>query len=158
MKTFALIISVIFSTASSLFAREPSNDTLYHYYINGSISVKIHPWTNDKRTIELFDLYGQKTFSTEDIRLSYTQFNQLHFHPNGAVSKIEESYNPGASLYHYTAVMTFGTTNDPIIRTHQQWPSTVEEHMKGQLPWFWNKKNQQWVQQEIVIETSTPER
>jgi hypothetical protein len=129
----------------------PKNDTTFHYYINGKVSVKIHPWKDSKRTIELFDLYGKLTFSTEDINMSYTIFNHLHFHSNGAVSKIEESNNPGASLYMYKSIMTFSTTNNPELRTNHKWPSTMQDEFESQTkPWFWNKEKMQWVQQEVI--------
>jgi hypothetical protein len=135
---------------------KPKNDTTFHYYINGKVSVKIHPWKNEKRTIELFDLYGNLTFRTEDINMSYSIFNHLHFHSNGAVSKIEESMNPGASMYMYKSIMTFSTTNNPEVRTNHKWPSTLEDEMESQIPWFWDKKTMQWVKQEIIYETNTP--
>lgn len=129
----------------------PKNDTTFHYYINGKVSVKIHPWKDSKRTIELFDLYGKLTFRTEDINMSYTIFNHLHFHSNGAVLKIEESNNPGASLYMYKSIMTFSTTNNPELRTNHKWPSTMQDEFESQTkPWFWNKEKMQWVQQEVI--------
>ncbi len=154
----AAILFVVLITLITPYIAQSTNDTLYHYYSNGKVSVKIHPWNNDKRTLELFDLYGNLTFHTEDVRSHYSIFNQLHFHANGAVSKIEESTNPGASLYHYTAIMTFSTTNQPEIRTNHQWPCTVAEQLESRTPWFWNKNTGQWVKQEVVIETNFPER
>jgi hypothetical protein len=134
----------------------PKNDTIYHHYINGKISVKIHPWVNEEREIELFDLYGKLTFRTKDINKSYSVFNRLSFHSNGAVSKIEESNNPGASLYMYKSIMTFSTTNNPEVRTNHKWPSTLQDELESQTPWFWNKNTMQWVKQE-VIECDNPD-
>ena len=135
---------------------KPANDTTYHYYVNKKVSVKIHPWKDGRRAIELFDLYGKKTFQTEDINLSYSQFNHLSFHENGGVKKIKQSFNPGASMYMYESVMEFGTTNEPSVMYKSQWPASLDEMMEAQIPWFWNKRTGQWVKQEIVIEQEVP--
>lgn len=136
-------------------SQKPQNDTIYHYYTNGKISVKIHPWIDSERRIQFFDLYGHQTFETKDIWQSYSVTNRLFFHENGAVSKIEESTNPGASMYMYEATMTFSTTNDPLVKTTRKHPSTLDEIL-NERPWFWNKKAKAWVQQEVVKETNTP--
>lgn len=132
------------------------NDTLFHRYVNGKVSVKIFPWENNSRKIQLFDLYGNLTFETEDIRRSYTQFNELSFHSNGGVSVINESSNPGASMYMYHATMTFSTTNQPILRTQGKTPASLEDMMEEQIPWFWNKQKGAWVKQEVSQETEMP--
>jgi hypothetical protein len=133
-----------------------TEDTVRHYYTNGSISVKISPWSEFRQTITLYDLYGRVTFETENIRQSYSVSNDLKFHANGAVSTIVEHMNPGASLYMYKSTMTFSTTNDPQVKRNEKWPSSLDEISK-ERPWFWNKQSKQWVQQEIVIETNWPE-
>lgn len=133
------------------------NDTIFHYYINGSVSVKIFPWENGERTIQLFNLYGKKTFETNDVKQSYSVFNHLSFHSNGGVSKIVESTNPGASMYMYEATMKFSSTNDPEIRTESKTPSSLEEMMKDKIPFFWNKNEKKWIKQEVVIEAEVPE-
>jgi hypothetical protein len=131
-------------------------DTIRHLYSNGSLSVKISPWSEGRQSIWLYDLYGRNTFETENIRHSYSVSNDLKFHPNGAVSTIIEHMNPGASLYMYKSTMTFSTTNEPLVRKDEKWPSSLDEIMK-ERPWFWNKQTRQWIQQEIVIETNWPE-
>ncbi len=143
-------------TPAEIATNERMNDTLFHYYVNGKVSVKIFPWENDSRKIRLFDLYGNLTFETEDIRKSYTQFNQLSFHPNGGVSVINESTNPGASMYMYHATMTFSTTNQPIMRTQGKTPASLEDVMEEQIPWFCNKQKGAWVKQEVSQETEMP--
>jgi len=133
------------------------NDTIFHYYSNGKVSAKFHPWVDYERKLELFDLYGVKTFETIEIRKSYSVSFHLSFHPNGAVSKIEEYSNPGASLYTYQAVMKFSTTNNPEVRTESRTPMySIEEMITKNRPYFWNKKEFRWVQQEIVVETISP--
>lgn len=133
-------------------------DTIYHYYVNGMVSVKIFPWENNERTIQLFNLYGEKTYETKDIKLSFSVINHLSFHSNGGVSKIVESTNPGASMYMYKATMKFSTTNDPEIRTETKTPTiTLEDAMNEKIPLFWNKKKQIWIKQEVSIESEIPE-
>lgn len=136
--------------------RTPANDTTYHYYTNGKISVKITPWQESKRQLYFYDLKGVKTFELEDVRHSYSITTHLKFHPNGAASKAEIHNNPGASRYWYETKITFDTTNEPLVKYSRQMPP---EHLdlEGNLPSFWNKQKQQWVKQEIVKETSTPD-
>lgn len=118
------------------------NDTTYYYYLNGKVSVKIHPWISDRRKIELFDLYGNRTYETEDIKLSYTQFNSFKFHKNGGVMEMTVSMNPGASLYHFTDRITFSSTNSPIVMYKSKLPQTLEDAVESQIPWFWNKRTE----------------
>lgn len=136
---------------------DPDKDTIYHYYVNGKISVKIHPWKDGHRKIELFDLYGKRTYDTKDIRLSYSRSNHFTFHSNGGVHKIRESFNPGASMYMYENVMEFSTTNEPLVMYKSQWPATLEETMESQIPWFWNKRTGNWEKQELIYEQLTPD-
>lgn len=132
-------------------------DTVYHYYTNGKISLKIFPIVNNEKVIQLFDLYGNKTYEDKEIHKSYSKGFQYRFHENGAVSSIEESFNPGASMYMYFATMTFDSVNQPLLRTESKYPSTLEEELNKQ-PLFWNKSKGEWQIQEIVIETNQPLR
>lgn len=133
----------------------PKNDTTYHYYSNGKLSVKITPWYEGTRKLFFYDLKGSQTFELEDVRHSYSITTQLKFHPNGAASKAEIHNNPGASRYWYETEITFDTTNEPLVKSSRQMPP---EHLdlEENLPSFWNKQKQQWIKQEIVKETSTP--
>jgi hypothetical protein len=135
----------------------PVNDTLFYYYTNKKVSVKIHPWQDGERLLELFNLYGVKTFEAREIHKSYSLGLNLKFHPNGAVKEIHESFNPGASLYTYFAHMKFSSTNDPEVRIEGRMPDyTLQEKLKKDRPFFWDKKRFAWVQQEIVIEQELP--
>lgn len=133
----------------------PDNDTTYHFYTNGALSVKITPWSEDSRNIYFYDGRGVQTFHLEDVRKSYSTTTSLKFHPNGAVSVAEIHDNPGASMYWYETEITFDTLNEPLVKYRRQMPP---EHLdiEENLPWLWNKQKRQWVKQEIVKETSTP--
>lgn len=130
---------------------DPNKDTTFHYYVNGKISVKIHPWKDQERKIELFDLYGKVTYTCGDIWKSYTTMHRLSFHSNGAVKKMEVSHNPGASMYFYTDHIQFSTTNDPEVMYKEKFPTnTIQDAMEAQIPWFYNKKSKTWVKQEVM--------
>ncbi len=133
------------------------SDTLYHYYSNGKISVKITPWQEGRRKSFFYDLYGAETFQIEDVRLSYSVTTQLKFHPNGAVSKAEIHSNPGASRYWYESTITFSTTNDPLLKYSRQMPQERID-LDEQKPMFWNKQKKEWMRQEIVQEQPVPEK
>lgn len=133
----------------------PQNDTTYHYYDSGKLSVKITPWSEGKRKLFFYDLKGAQTFELEDVRMSYSITTQLKFHPNGAASVAEIHTNPGASRYWYETEITFDTANEPLLRYDRQMPQERID-LEENLPSFWNKQKQQWVKQEIVKETSTP--
>ncbi len=139
-----LCIGDAFAQKSEKVIEEPT----FYYYANGDISVKITPWKDHRRTITLYDLEGNVTFSTEDIKMSYSVFNRLKFHDNGAVKEMVESRNPGASLYMYSATMTFSTTNEPLKMVKSKTPSTLDEMICDSVPWFWDKKSKSWYKQE----------
>lgn len=118
-------------------------------YVNGDTSMTISSWENNRRQIKLYDLYGNLTFATEDIRLSYTVSNQFEFHKNGAVKQIIQRTNPGASRYSYKTTYKFGSTNIPITKTEEKIPAELEDLEKPNI-WFWSRKQQKWLRQEIV--------
>ncbi|MCW5908236.1 MAG: hypothetical protein KIS94_10275 [Chitinophagales bacterium] len=125
-----------------------SNDTIYHYYVNKKVSAKITPWADGERWVLLYDLYGEETYRHKDIRKSYSVIARLSFHPNGAVSKMLISENPGASQYWYETTITFSTTNDPEQKASERKP--YEDLRVEPKPWeYWDKKTKQWRKQEV---------
>jgi len=139
--------------------QKPKNDTTYHKYVNGKLSVKITPWGDDGRRHQFFyDLYGNLTYEIEDVNLSYQDVCRIsQFHTNGAVKKVECTMNPGASRYWYESEMYFSTTNEPETRYNRQMPPDHID-MEEQRPWFWNKQTRQWHKQEIVKEQPIPQK
>lgn len=122
-------------------------DTVYHYYVNKKVSVKVTPWANDERWILLYNLYGQETYRQQDVRKSYTEFSELRFHDNGAVARMITTQNPGASQYWYETTVTFNTINEPEQRVSERKPY---EDLRVNKPWeYWDKKTRQWRRQEV---------
>lgn len=122
-------------------------DTVYHYYVNKKVSVKVTPWANDERWILLYDLYGQETYRQKDVRKSYTEFSQLTFQANGAVAQMITTQNPGASQYWYETTITFNTINEPEQRVSKREPY---EDLRVNKPWeYWDKKTHQWRRREV---------
>jgi len=131
----------------------PKDDTTFHKYKNGKISVKIFPWRDSKRKIILYNPKGEKTYEFEDIRLSYSNHTTLKFRNDGSVESSNTHMNPGASMYWYETDITFDNYNTPLVKKETEMPMTRLDRM--QLPYFWNKEKNQWVQQEIIKETNS---
>ena len=128
-------------------AKVVPEDTVYHYYVNKMISVKVTPWANDERWLLLYDLYGQETYRQQDVRKSYTEFSRLTFHTNGAVAQMITTQNPGASQYWYETTVTFNTINEPEQRVSERKPY---EELQVNKPWeYWDKKTRQWRRQQV---------
>ncbi len=131
----------------------PSNDTTYHYFSDGKLSVIIAPRA-DRQKIWIYLPNGEVIYELENIRLSYSCYNELVFRKNGSVEKVISSLNPGASMYMYSSVIHFDERNEPRYKIDEKTPSTLEEHMNNKS--LWDSKNRRWVKQEIVYETITP--
>lgn len=132
-----------------------SNDTIYHYFSDGRISVKIAPRA-DKQKIWMYLPNGEVIYELENIRLSYSCYNELVFRKNGSVEKVISSLNPGASMYMYKTIIHFDERNEPLYKIDEKTPSTLEEHMNNKS--LWDSKNRRWIKQEIVYETITPSK
>lgn len=132
-----------------------SNDTIYHYFSDERISVKIAPRA-DKQKIWMYLPNGEVIYELENIRLSYSCYNELVFRKNGSVEKVISSLNPGASMYMYKTIIHFDERNEPLYKIDEKTPSTLEEHMNNKS--LWDSKNRRWIKQEIVYETITPSK
>jgi hypothetical protein len=126
-----------------------AGDTTFHYYSNKRVSVKITPWVDGERWVLLYNLLGEETYRSKDIRKSYTEVAQLKFHSNGAVSTMNIHLNPGASQYWYETTITFSTTNDPLQKSSERKP--YEDLSTTPKPWeYWDSKTKQWRKQEVM--------
>lgn len=129
-------------------AEKKSSDTTFYYYVNKKVSAKVTPWAEGERWVLLYDLYGKETYRHQDVRKSYTVFANLHFHTNGAVSKMVITNNPGASMYWSETTITFSTINEPEQKTKERKP--YPESPTIEQPWeYWDKKTGQWRKQEV---------
>lgn len=129
-------------------ATKPSNDTMYYYFSDGKLSVKIAP-RSDRQKIWIYFPNGKVSYELENIRMSYTCFNELFFRKNGAVEKIESSLNPGASMYMYSSIIYFEENNLPSYKIDEKSPSTLEDHMNNKS--VWDSKNKRWIKQETIM-------
>lgn len=122
----------------------PKNIVEKFYYKNSKrISVIITPWLDGKRTITLFDTLGNETYRFKDVRLSYSNTTEIkEFHQNGAVSKINNHLNPGASMYWYDTDIYFDINNEPISKMELRQPASLDDYMNGKS--IWNKKTKSW--------------
>lgn len=126
------------------------NDTIYHYFSNRKLSVKVHPFMNGRRKIQVFDLIsGKVNIELEDVRLSYSVNYRLRFRPEGLLEKVNVHENPGASPCWYECEMTFSNTDEPQWQTCEQLPM---DQLRFPEKYFCNQATGQWVKQETVKE------
>lgn len=131
----------------------PSNDTIYHYFSDGRLSVKIAP-RSERQKIWIYLPNGEIIYELENIRMSYSCYNELVFRKNGSVEKVISSLNPGASMYMYKTFIHFDERNEPRYKIDEKTPSTLEDHMNNKS--LWDSKNLRWIKQENIYETITP--
>ncbi|MFN8282584.1 MAG: hypothetical protein U0U67_05180 [Chitinophagales bacterium] len=122
----------------------PKSTVQKFYYKNTKrISVIITPWLNGKRTVTLFDTLGNETYHFDDVIQSYSNTTEIkQFHPNGAVAKINNHLNPGASMYWYDTDFEFDTNNEPVSKTEMRHPASLDDYMNGKS--MWNKETKSW--------------
>ena len=129
---------------------ESKTDTTKYFYSNNKLSVKVSPWVNGRRKTWLYDYSGGLTYEQEEARLSFHITATLHFRKDGSVEKMEIHNNPGASMYWYETVITFGTTNEPQWKTETRYPiQTLDDAGKS---FYWDKNGKKWIAQDIVEE------
>ncbi|RBA28542.1 hypothetical protein [Flavobacterium tibetense] len=131
------------------------NDTTYHYFNDGRLSVKIAP-RSERQKIWIYLPNGEVIYELENILMSYSSHNTLYFRTDGSLERVSSSFNPGASLYMYKTETYFQTNNEPKYKLEEKTPNTLEEQMNNK--WLWNSKTRSWVKQEIVIETNFPKQ
>ncbi|HOZ83383.1 MAG TPA: hypothetical protein PKU82_10700, partial [Bacteroidia bacterium] len=135
-----------------------TEESVFHYYQSTPkrVSVEITPWHDGKRELNFFDQFGNKTYSINDIRRSYSSTTELkEFHKNGACSLVKTSVNPDASMYWYETEIIFDENNNPQWKTELQFPQeSTEQNLNNK--WWWNTRTNSWVKQEIIREQPVP--
>jgi hypothetical protein len=147
LSTLLVVLTICFSSSASTI-NFINNDTIYHRYVNGSLSVKITPWENDRRNILLYNLQGEQTYQLEEIRMSYSVSHNITFAENGGVVKVVSHMNPGASRHWYQTTTTFDGTNQPLWQVDETFPM---ESVALPVKKYWHKIDKRWVRQEIVM-------
>lgn len=135
---------------------KPQNaDTLIYHFAEGGVSVKVYPWVDGKQLIEIYGLQGGVVYTLENINQSYNVSNTLHFRSDGSLERVNEHFNPGASMYWYDTVIHFESDNEPAWKITYRYPQMSIEDAMGEK-YLWNRSHKRWVKQEIVIETNQP--
>ena len=119
------------------------------YYSSGDTSVHYLEEKKGVQIIELYDLYGNKTFTLEEVHLSYRVSNKFEFYKNGAVEKVVQKSFPGGSPNWCETILHFSSTNEPILKKvilHEQTNSGFSKVEK----YFWDKKKNRWRKQEVI--------
>lgn len=150
MKSITTLFFVLYFSLSSIASLTTfvTNDTVYHHYVNGRLSVKITPWENDRRNIFLYNLQGEQTYDLEEIRMSFSVSHNITFAQNGGVVKILTHMNPGASLNWYQTTTTFDGTSQPLWQVDETFPM---ESVAPPVKKYWHRVEKRWMQQEIMI-------
>lgn len=133
------------------------SDTIYHYYKDGKISVKISPRVDGRQVVSIYGKKGEVHMQLESVFLSYSVSHDLKFRADGSLEKIKEHHNPGASMYWSECVLTFSQWNVPQWKSCQQYPiKSLNDY--NNYHYYWDLSNKTWVKQEIVKEQSTPSK
>jgi hypothetical protein len=147
MKT-SIFISTLFLMLVLQTKASTNNDTMYHYFSNGNLSVKIEPMS-DRQLIRIYNLKGEEVYQLENVRMSYSVSNKITFRANGSVEKVNTHTNPGASMYFYESEILFDTDNTPtFMRSFRKPTMSINDAMGDKYLWDINKGG--WVKQEIV--------
>jgi hypothetical protein len=128
-------------------AQAQETDTLFYYLNDGRISVSLSPWENGRRNIDIYDMHGNVSMTLEEARLSFQVYHELVFRENGSLEKVISSMNPGASRYYYRSEISFTGINEPSWKVEEALPAEGLDYRKK---FFWSKKKQDWVQQEVI--------
>ncbi|MFN4198859.1 MAG: hypothetical protein ACK4FS_07530 [Flavobacterium sp.] len=134
--------------------KQNTNDTAYHYFKNGRLSVKVYP-PSERQKILIYHYSGSIIQEYENVRMSYSVSHRFHFRDDGSVEKIMIHSNPGASRYWHESEVHFETDNEPRYMIHYQKPLERVEDSFGQK-YLWNRQQKQWIKQEIIRETIMP--
>ena len=143
MKWISFLAFIFFTQVSTA-----QNDTLF-YYSNGDTSVHFLPWKNGVRKIQLYDLKGEKTFTLEEVRLSYTVSNDIELYKNGGVKRIVQKSFSGGSPNWSEVIIYFSSTNHPHYKKVLQYKRTFS-NLPEVSKYFWDDKHQIWKKQEVI--------
>lgn len=124
-------------------ATSSSNDTIYHYFTDGKLSVKMSP-RGDRQKVWVFLRKGELIQEYENVRMSYQVSHDISFRDDGSIQKVKIHFNPGASRYWYTEEITFNSDNMPIIRHVQQHPADTMEAAMG-IQYYWDSESKIWI-------------
>ncbi len=132
------------------------DNAVFYYTGNKNKSVEITAWNEGKRTVTLFDPTGKVMYVFHDKRFSYSLTTRIvTFHANGAVQKAIVHNNPGASNSWSESHITFGSNNEPQWREDIRFPQELT--IEGNPKYYWDKKQQNWVKQEVIYEQPVPQ-
>lgn len=135
---------------------KPSEPEKHYYKNSGKVSVEITRSNDRTEKFFFFDPSGNLTYAFEEHYSSYSVgVDILEWHDNGAVSKVKVHTNPGASMYWFESIYTFGINNEPEWRIDSRFPQESVT-MPGENNFYWDKKNRSWKKQEVIYEQNVP--
>jgi len=129
---------------------------VYLYKNSNKVSVQVIPGAQRSKDFVLFDPLGNETYRLEQHIESYSiTVDLLEWHSNGAIHKVKVHTNPGASMYWYETLYTFGINNEPQWKVSTQFPQN-KVSMESDNSYYWDAKTKSWKKQEAVYEQPVP--
>jgi hypothetical protein len=123
---------------------KPKEDTIYYYYKDGNISVKVSPRKDGRQAVFIYGKKGELHLLLESVFLSYSVSHDLKFRADGSLEKITEHHNPGASMYWSECELTFSKWNLPQWKSCQQHPiRSLDDYSNNRF--YWDVNNKLWV-------------
>lgn len=141
------------TTVKTVKAGTAKNDTVYYYYSNKKVSVKVLPWADNEQQIWLFSPAGAKTYTlTNSRKHGYTR-TELSFDQGGNVKQALVTTHPDAGLYGYKSTISFDASNTPL-----QMESVKDPMQNLEMPakYNWNKATGTWVREKSEKEGEEP--
>lgn len=167
----SLIVSATFFTINDCFAqtsgkRKKTNKNIKqesksvdkkYYFKSGQLSVEIKTIDRLEEVIILYNRKGEKTYEITNSRKHGVQHNELSFHDNGAVNKINGRQMPDGGIRGYTYEIRFSENNDPQSKIVEISPARSTLDAMG-TTYLWSDKKGDWVKQETIQCQPTPEK
>lgn len=132
------------------------NDTTYHRYINGAVSVMYTPWVDEVRSLHFYDLYGKLTYSIEELQKADSTRVRLEFHPNGGVKLVEVFTNSASDGNRNVSRISLNSTNNPEHRIDNEIGSDGLEQTEG-TRYYWKRNDNVWALPEVIKCQPVPE-
>jgi hypothetical protein len=97
----------------------------------------------------------EKVKTTSSELIVPAEDDQVFYYSSGMGKELIHIHmNPGASMYWYDTVISFGIGNEPEWKVENKHPSTLEEYMNSK--YYWDKSTRTWKKQEYIREQEVP--
>ena len=123
------------------FGFQPVQSEAYNY-VDGTLSLKVEKIHAHSYVYSLYNKSEHLVYSiNKEIPAGGSMSIKPFFRSDGSVESITTSFNPGASKYSYSRVITLDNNNTPIKLVNSQIPC---DDFKCEKILFWNKDKLEW--------------